>query len=533
MLDKRTRPSRILSVQRYLLSALVVTALLWSPVEGGHCLEPPPITSNEDFFTLGRIPALPADWTLDIVGEVELPLSLSLDDLKEYPHVEIEATLECDYASGPPLLVSNAVWTGVSLTEMIELAGPKPTATTVTFRALDGYWRGPFPLAEVLRKTNALVAYSMNGEPLPEIQGWPARLALPGHVGNNWVRWLDRIEVSPDPAGDSFKQWPIHARITEPRYNAIVDNCPLTIEGMVNAGNGTEIVTVQISTDDGVTWENAEMLSYFTPNVWKRWQYLWTPETTGRQTIFARVIDEHGNTQSEDRPYGWWGYKQVVTVFPGGDCPDPQRADLNNDWYVDLSDFSHLADQWLMTGNEVPADIAPGDGDEQVGIDDLMLIAGQWLSCFVPAAVDPLPTDGQKDAGLTPVLAWLPQDGSIHYDVYFGADACAVAAATHDSQEFLGSVDDAGFALDQVLEENAVYYWRIDQVGRKCTAHGRVWSFETTGGTPMSSEQFTQAFGKGQRSDRREPTTIKNPERFKDLLEDTLSPAGSCDWVVQ
>ncbi|MBL7188201.1 MAG: molybdopterin-dependent oxidoreductase [Phycisphaerae bacterium] len=485
MFEDSTRLSRVLSVRcsltRYLLPALILTSSSWPPLNAKHCLDPPPITSNDEFFTLSRIPQWQGEWTLDIDGEVERPLSLSLDELREYPQTDIEATLECDYASGPPLLVGSAVWSGVSLRSLIELAAPKPTASSVTFTALDGYRRGPFPLAQVLQKTDALVAYEMNGEPLPQIQGWPARIALPGHTGNQWVRWLDRIEISSARAGDSFRQWPIHARIMEPTYNAIVDNCRLTIKGMANAGEGKEIVTVEVSTDDGATWENAEILTYFTPNVWKHWRYIWTPETTGRQTIFARVIDEDGNVQDEDRPYGWQGYKVVVTVLPGTDCADPQRADLNNDYFVDFADFSHLADKWLVTGVGLAADVMPGQGDGQVAIGDLVLIADQWLNCFVPAAADPLPADGQEIADLSPVLAWLPREQLTGYDVYFGTNACSVAAASGDSQEFLGFVTDNGFALDRVLEYDTVYYWRVDQVGYKCTTAGEVWSFTTTG----------------------------------------------------
>jgi len=489
MFDKPILPYRILSTRcsliRYLLPALILVAPSAS-ASAGHCLSTPPVTLNEEFFILGRVPELPADWTLDVVGEVAQPLSLSLDELRELPQSSIEATLECDYSSGPPLLVGNAVWTGVSLIELIELAVPKPEATTITFRALDGYRRGPFPLDEVLEKAGAMVAYEMNGEPLPEIQGWPARIALPGHVGHNWVRWLDSIEITSAPSGDSFRQWPIHARITRPIYNSIIGDCTQTIEGIVNAGEGREIVTVQISIDDGVTWENAEILTYFKPNVWKHWRYVWTPEKIGRHTIFARAVDEDGNVQHEDRPYGWRGYKQVVTVVPGTGCIDPQKADLNNDRYIDFSDFSHLAGQWLMTDDNLPADIAPGDGDGRVGIPDLVLLADHWLDCLVPVAADPVPAEGRVVAELAPVLAWSPPEGVTGYDVYLGTDGCAVADADHESQEYLGFVSEDLFALKRTLEPDKIYYWRVDQVGLKCTSHGKVWSFTTAADPSMS-----------------------------------------------
>lgn len=254
-----------------------------------------------------------------------------------------------------------------------------------------------------------------------------------------------------------------------------------TIKGIANAGEGTEIVEVENSTDDGATWENAEILSDFAPNVWKHWQYIWTPERIGRQTIFARVIDEYGTVQNEDRPYGWQGYRVIVTVLPGTHCPDPQRADLDNDSFVDLVDFSQLADQWLMTGVGLAADVTPGQGDGQVATEDLAFMADHWLNCFVPAAADPWPADGQEVADLAPVLAWSPPERSNGYEVYFGTDACLVAAASRDSDEFLGFVTDRSFALDRVLEYDTVYYWRIDQLGHRCTTAGEVWSFTTTG----------------------------------------------------
>jgi DMSO/TMAO reductase YedYZ molybdopterin-dependent catalytic subunit len=467
---------------------LVLTAALCLPCAAKYCLDPPPVTPNDEFFILGVAPEVPPGWKLDIDGEVEQPLSLSLDQLKQYPQSNVEATLECDFSSGPPLLVGNAVWSGVSLKSLLERTVLKSSAHSILFWAIDGYRRGPLPLNDVLQRSDVLVATGMNSEPLPEIQGRPARIVLPGHTGYQWVRWLDRIEISSLPPTEHFRQWPIHARILDPAYDAVLAKCPFVIKGMANAGNGTEIVKVEVSTDNGETWQDAELLIEFVPNVWRHWQYEWTIETPGQHTILARVTDEYGNVQSEDGPYGWRGYQVVVTVDPAADCPAPRRADMNKDLFVDFHDFTVLAHQWLLAGNRLSGDLIPSEGDGEVGFPDLVLIADEWLRCLVPAATGPSPADGQEDVALERELAWLPQENATCYDVYWGLDACAVAAATHASKEFLGTVAENSVCVNGVLQRDTIYYWRVDQIGPRCTASGRVWRFKTTGDSSTPSQ---------------------------------------------
>jgi DMSO/TMAO reductase YedYZ molybdopterin-dependent catalytic subunit len=461
----------------FLSSVLIIT--LWVLSNVGYCLDPPPITPNDEFFILGRTPEIPDNWTLDIEGEVENPLSLSLDQLKQYPQSDVEATLECDFSSGPALLVSSAVWTGVNLNYLLEQAVLKTTAKSITFWALDGYRRGPFLLSKIMRRDDFIVAYNMNGEALPEIQGYPAKIVLPGCVGNQWVRWLDRIEISSSRPDDRLRPWPIHARIFEPEYDAVINKCSTTITGMVNAGDGKEINQIEISTDNGMTWKHAQILNYFKPNVWKHWRYEWNVETPGNYTIFARVTDADGNAQNEDGLYGWWGYRVEVTASVEINCLGRDRADINKDWYVDFTDFSLLANEWLANGNGLSTDIMPIDGDGIVNAYDFMVIADEWLGCFVSGAYDPLPADGHENATLNPVFAWSPQEDSIQSDVYFGTNPGSVATATYDSDEFLGTVIDNHFVLNQTLEPNTVYYWRVDRVGPKCSKFGDIWNFKT------------------------------------------------------
>jgi len=463
---------------------LIFIVTLFSLLNRGFGLEPPPITPTDEFFVLGQAPDVPEDWTLDIEGEVDRPLSLSLDELRQYPRRDVEATLECNYPIGPPLLVSSAVWTGVPLNTLLEQTGLKTSARGIVFRALDGYWRGPFALSEIMERTDILVAYEMNGETLPEIQGWPAKIVIPGAVGNHWVRWLDRIEITSSNASEIIKTWPIHARIFEPEYNSTINGCTYTITGMVNAGDGKEITQVEISTDDGATWDLAEILNDFKPNVWKHWRYEWEIEKPGFYTIYTRVRDVEGNVQNETGSYGWWGYQVIINVVHETNCSNRQRADLDEDGYVDFSDFSLLADQWLLTGDDLAADIMPFEGDGQVNRRDLMLIADEWLRCFVPAATDPTPAAGEQNVALTPLLTWSPDADTVYSEVYLGTDLIAVATATHVSPEFLGSVAENRLAPEQALEPDTVYYWRINRIGSKCSAFGDIWTFTTTSAQP-------------------------------------------------
>lgn len=461
-------------------SAWILIVTMFSLSNRGYGLEPPPITPNDEFFVFGQVPEVPEPWTLDIAGEVVRPQSLSLEQLKQHPRMDVEATLECDYSIGPPLLVSSAVWTGVNLNALLKQAGLKSSANGITFVALDGYRRGPFPLAEILQRTDIIVAYEMNGETLPDVQGWPAKIVLPGGVGNLWIRWLDRIEITSSGAFETVKMWPIHARIFEPAYNSTVSTCSYIITGMANAGDGREITQVEVSTDDGATWDRAEILNDFVPNVWKHWRYEWEIETPGRYTIYARVKDAEGNVQNETGPYSWSGYRVHVNVELETNCTNRRRADLDRDGYVDFYDFSLLADQWLLTGADLPADVIPLESDGRVNLRDLMLIADEWLRCFIPAASEPYPAAGEVNVSLTPLLVWSPDEDSVYSDVYLGRDLRSIATATHDSPEFLGSITDSHLELEQALEPNTVYYWRVNRIGPKCTTPGDIWTFTTT-----------------------------------------------------
>jgi hypothetical protein len=149
----------------------------------------------------------------------------------------------------------------------------------------------------------------MNGVPLPAEQGYPIRLVLPGSKGYQWVQWLDRIEINDqDPSGSGpfwFQRYPLHAKMFAPQDGDYILPGTHTISGFAFDGQGREIVSVEISMDDGVTWADGMLNNFFVPNVWKHWEYPWNVPQVGTYKIFARVKDNLGNIQKENPLYGW------------------------------------------------------------------------------------------------------------------------------------------------------------------------------------------------------------------------------------
>lgn len=373
-------------------------------------LDPPPITPNGEFFTLSDPPSIPGDWHLIVDGNVEQPLSLSLEELMQYPATTQMATLECYFPSGPSLLVGNANWTGVPLQTVIQQANPTVEAESITFHAIDGYAAGPYGLDELLQREDLLLAYGMNGQTLPLVQGYPLKLVLPGTAGFQNVRWLERLEISTSPPTIDLLHYPIHARIFEPEYQETIVLGTYTIRGMVYAGQSIDINEIEISLDNGATWEHAQLLNYFVPNVWKHWEYNWDIPQVGEYRIFARAIDSFGNVQREQiGNFGWRGFKVPVTVDYDDDsdgvansidnCPNdynPSQADSDNDGTgnacdadcpnldglnpVNFVDFSILAYNWLLVDVNLVGDL---NTDEIVDANDLSIFTDYWLShCY-------------------------------------------------------------------------------------------------------------------------------------------------------
>jgi len=375
-----------------------------------YSLDPPPITPNEEFFTINNPPSILEDWHLIVDGNVEQSLSLSLQELMQYPATTLMSTLECYFPTGPPLLVGNANWTGVPLQTIIQEANPSIEAESVTFHALDGYSMGPYSLDELLERDDYLLAYGMNGQTLPLEQGYPLKLVLPGIAGFQNARWLERLEISTSPPAIDLNHYPIHARIFEPKYQGTIALGTYTIRGMVNAGEAIDITKIDITLDDGATWEPAQLLNYYVPNVWKHWEFTWEIPQVGEYRIFARAIDSLGNVQREMiGDFGWRGFRVPVTVDYDDDsdgvansidnCPNdynPSQIDSDGDGTgnvcdadcpdldglnpVNFVDFSIFANNWQLIEPGLPGDL---NGNGLVDVNDLAIFADYWLShCY-------------------------------------------------------------------------------------------------------------------------------------------------------
>jgi DMSO/TMAO reductase YedYZ molybdopterin-dependent catalytic subunit len=250
-----------------------------------------------------------------------------------YPAATQMATLECHGNPFTPLiLVGNANWTGVPLHTILAAVDPLSGAQSIIFHCVDGY-RVHFSLAEVLQRNNDLLAYRMNGVTLPIEQGYPVRLVLPGNIGTTWAQWVERIEMSTTTPSTSFLALPLHGQIFTPQDGTILLVGTHTISGMAVVGEGREITGVEISTDGGVSWNPARLLSSFVPDVWKLWEFTWEA-SQGDYVISVRADDDLGNQQG----YPNYNISVAVDYDSDGDALPDAADNCPNDYNPDQED---------------------------------------------------------------------------------------------------------------------------------------------------------------------------------------------------
>jgi DMSO/TMAO reductase YedYZ molybdopterin-dependent catalytic subunit len=298
---------------------------------------------------------------LTVKGLVDKELTFSVFDLaKNFKTVTLQGMLECagsgrssyqPKASGTPWLQTGGMgcpeWGGVRLRDVLAAAGVKPSGAHVAGQGGDP---GMVPTAApVIRSIpmakamddNTLIAWAMNGSPLPWVHGYPLRLVVPGWVGSASTKWLHTITVLDAPFKGTYmdssyrmpkypiepgtkmppdavstEAWPVKSMITFPAPNArYKGGQPITVRGRAWVGEGA-IERVEISTDEGKTWQRAELGKRGDKYAWRSFSYEYKPQRPGYVTFLARAWDDRGNAQpavSYWNPLGyfWNGWHRV------------------------------------------------------------------------------------------------------------------------------------------------------------------------------------------------------------------------------
>ena len=291
---------------------------------------PPLFTPNEDFYLIDTAissPRINRDrWTLNIKGAVDNPIELSYDDLLSLPTREADITLSCISNEVGGGLISNARWTGVLLSDVLNEAGMSVDKITSASEQLVGRsaddWTSGFPTYLALDGREALVAFGMNDEELPLKHGYPVRLVVPGLYGYvSATKWLTEIELT-DWGFDAYwikrgwsKEGPI---LTQSRIDTVKDGDTLSA-GTVQIGGiawapHRGIERVEVSTDGGETWSDASLAAQLDIDAWRQYVYDWEAQP-GEHTLRVRATDGEGETQTKTEapphPSGATGYHTI------------------------------------------------------------------------------------------------------------------------------------------------------------------------------------------------------------------------------
>jgi DMSO/TMAO reductase YedYZ molybdopterin-dependent catalytic subunit len=269
------------------------------------------ITPNADFYILqigDPVELDAATWRMVITGLREKPMPpLRLKDITAMESVTAMRTLKC---IGDPIgneQMSNAVWKGIRLRDLLEKVGPTPEVKVVVFRCADGYHTA-IPLEDAMRE-ETLLAYEMNGEPLPTEHGFPIRLLNPGHYGTKNPKWIVNIQLAKEHESYWEKRgWDPIANVklatmigTPSDGEEITGGKVYTVSGAAfDAGNHGGIKKVEVSVDYGQTWEEAKIWAKDTPLAWVLWKWDWhVPAQEDPVEIYARAMANSGLTQDE------------------------------------------------------------------------------------------------------------------------------------------------------------------------------------------------------------------------------------------
>ena len=275
-----------------------------------------PITPNDLFYCVTKNvidPKVNVDlWHLEIGGLVQNAATWRFQDLIGFKPTTQETTLMCISNGLDAGLISNAVWKGLPLRDLLDQAGVLSGAARVRLHGVDNY-TDTIPLEKAMEPTT-LLAYEMNGAPLPDRHGYPLRVIVPGYFGEKNVKWLTRVEVTDANAKGFYEAqgWgpdfttPTRSRVDVPEDWAFVSlgklTVPIEVKGIAFGGD-RGISRVELSFDDGQTWSDAEIYYSGGNLAWSLWKAQWTPSAAADYPLLVRATDGEGDVQEweEDR----------------------------------------------------------------------------------------------------------------------------------------------------------------------------------------------------------------------------------------
>ena len=320
------------------------------------------LTPNESFYIRSHFQKPQIDmsaYRLRVEGAVDRPFEIGLDELRKLSKTTVTATLECA-GNGRVLLipqvpgaqwelgaVSNAEWTGVPLSALLERAGVHTTAMEVVLEGADKgepkndpkppggtpYARS-IPLGKA-RRPEVLIAFGMNGQDLPASHGAPVRAVVPGYYGMSSVKWLTRIHVVNEPFSGywqttDYAYWDrsgsipvrrplrdmqVKSQIARPTLRETLrSNTSYRVSGAAWTGD-SDISKVELSTDGGKTWVDTKFIDQPLRFAWRRWEWDWrVPAGTGKYTLMSRASDSGGNAQpsQHNRDTGGYAIRHIV-----------------------------------------------------------------------------------------------------------------------------------------------------------------------------------------------------------------------------
>jgi len=323
------------------------------------------ITPNHAFYVRWHLESIPTavdlkSWRLQVEGNVAKSMSYNLAELmNKFPQESIVAVNQCSGNSRSRFqprvpggqwgngAMGNARWTGVRLRDILRASAPKAGSMQVQFQGLEsgagpeGYGSHFFQKSVDLDNPvldECIVAYAMNGEPLPMLNGFPVRLVVPGYFATywmkclTWIRVLDRVDENfwmktayriPDtPRGNTspedvkggavktipINRMPVRSFVISPDGGAkIPAGMPVQVHGVAFSGYGS-VTKVDVSSDGLKTWQGARLGEDLGRYSFRSWEFAWTPKLPGRYTLAVRTSDSAGNVQPDEPVWNPGGY---------------------------------------------------------------------------------------------------------------------------------------------------------------------------------------------------------------------------------